>query len=194
MEVLIASGTRWTQRFLKGFSRILPIVASLLFLCGQDLPGETAVSKEYQVKAAFLYNFSQFVAWQPEAFPEAQTPLVIGVIGDDPFDGYLDGIVHGEKVNNHPLVVRRYSQADEIKACHVLFISQSEGGRLKDILASLKGRAILTVSDLDSFAKEGGIIRFVTENNKIRFKINTDAARAARLTISSKLLQAAERN
>ena len=193
MAVLIST-FRGTGRVLRPVSCIRFIIAALLLLGGYNLPADTAVSKEYQVKAAFLYNFFQFVEWPAEAFPESQTPLVIGVIGDDPFDGYLEQIVHGEKVNNRPLVVRRYHQPDEIKVCHVLFISQSEGGRVKDLLAGLKGRNILTVSDLDGFARDGGIIRFVTENNKIRFKINTEAAKVARLTISSKLLRAAEKD
>ena len=173
------------------------ICIAILFLCfpgRRDLPAQTPAMKDYQVKAAFLYNFSQFVDWPREAFPEPQAPLVIGVIGDDPFGGYLDEIVRGEKVSNHPLVVRHYHDPAEIKGCQMLFICQSEGNRLKEILADLKGRNILTVSDLEEFSRDGGIIRFVTENNKIRFKINADAARTARLTISSKLLQAATRN
>jgi len=104
----------------------------------------------------------------------------------------LEEIVRGEQVNNHPLVVQRYHQTDEIKVCHILFISQSEASHLEQILESLKGRSILTVGDIDGFARRNGMIRFVTEKNKIRFRINVEAAKAANLTISSKLLRAAE--
>ena len=168
------------------------VMSALFFWGGSDLPAQKETTKEYQVKAAFLFNFCQFVEWPAEAFPEAQTPLVIGVLGEDPFGGYLDEIAHGEKVNNHPLVVQRYHRTDEIKVCHILFISQSEAKHLEQILESLKGRNILTVSDIDGFAQRNGMIRFVTEKNKIRFRINLEAARAANLTISSKLLRAAE--
>jgi hypothetical protein len=140
----------------------------------------------------FLFNFAQFVEWPTNAFPEAQGPLVIGVLGDNPFGTYLDETIRGEEVNKHPLAVQHYRQADEIKKCHILFISQSEMGRLDQILPSLKGRNILTVGDAESFVRQGGMIRFVTEKNKIRLRINLEAAKAANLTISSKVLRAAE--
>ena len=151
-----------------------------------------AQSTEYQVKAVFLFNFAQFVDWPNSAFPEAQAPLVIGVLGDDPFGAYLDETVRGEKVNNRPVIVQRYRSIGEIKSCHVLFISRSEMDRLEQILASLKGQSILTVGDFDGFARRGGMIRFVMEKNKIRLRIGLEAAKAANMTISSKLLRPAE--
>ena len=92
------------------------LAVSLLFLLltgGPGLQAQTASSKEYQVKAAFLYNFSQFVEWPPEAFPQSQTPLVIGIIGDDPFGSSLDEIIRGEKVNGRPLIIQHYHHARE---------------------------------------------------------------------------------
>lgn len=151
-----------------------------------------AQSKEYQIKAVFLFNFAQFVDWPTNAFPEAQTPLVIGVLGEDPFGSYLDETVRGEKVNNRPLIVQRYRRADEIKSCHILFISRSETDRLEAIFNGLKGRNILTVGDYEGFAQRGGMIRFFTEKNKVRLRIGLEAAKAANLTISSKLLRPAE--
>lgn len=180
------------NRGLKYSSAVCLAVCSLLFIGGLDLPAQTAISKEYKVKAAFLYNFSQFVEWPGEAFPEAQTPLVIGVIGEDPFGAYLDEIVRGEKVNNHPVAVQRYHSVEEIKTCHILFVSQSETKHLEQIFTSLKGRKILTVGEVEGFTQRGGMIRFVTEKNKIRFRVNLEAAKAAHLTISSKLLRPAE--
>ena len=164
----------------------------LLSLGAMNLPAQAAASKEYQVKAVFLFNFSQFVEWPTNAFPEAQTPLVIGVLGEDPFGTYLEETVRGETVNNHPLVIQHYRRAEDIKACHILFISRSEADRLGRILESLKGRNILTVGDIEGFARQGGMIRFVTEKNKIHLRINLEAAKAASLTISSKLLRPAE--
>ena len=170
-------------------------VAFALLLCaGQSASAQTNTSKEYKVKAAFLYNFAQFVEWSPAAFSDAQSPMVIGVFGDDPFDGYLDELVRGEKVNGRVLRVHRCHSVEEIKTntCHVLFISKSEMGQLDGILASVKGRNILTVGEAEGFTRRGGMIRFATEQGKIRLRINMEAAKAANLTISSKLLRLAE--
>ena len=147
-----------------------------------------AATNEYQIKAAFLFNFAKFVVWPANAFPDANTPLVIGVLGQDPFGSYLDDIVRGERVDNRQLVVQRYHSLGEIKNCHVLFISRSESGRLNQIVSSLKYRNVLIVTDADG-GDGGVIIRFVNEGNRIRFKIDAQAAKAANLTISSKLMR-----
>lgn len=177
---------------MKRLLRMRSGLYALLFFVGLGAAAQTPISNEYKIKAAFLYNFSQFVVWPTEAFPEAQTPMVIGIIGEDPFGAYLDELVHGEQVNNRPLIVQRYQQVEEIRICHILFVCQSETKRLEEILARLKDRTILTVGDMDAFAKQGGMIRFVTDKNKIRFRINVEAAKASKLTISSKLLKPAE--
>lgn len=165
------------------------LVCALMFSGGLVLPVQSAPASEYQVKAAFLFNFAQFVEWPASAFPQSQTPLVIGVLGQDPFGSFLDETVRGERVNNRALTIRRYRRVEEIQTCHVLFISRSETDRLDQILGSLKYRKILTVADIDSAAGSGVMIRFVTQQNKIRLRINSEAARAASLTISSKLLR-----
>ncbi len=151
-----------------------------------------AQSPEYQLKAVFLFNFAQFVEWPASAFPEPDTPLGICILGVDPFGGYLDETVRGETVASHPLAVRRYRTVDEIKGCHILFVSRQEQGQFGQILDSLKGRSVLTVSDAEGFARRGGMIRFVTDHNRIRLRINLEAARAANLTLSSKLLRPAQ--
>ena len=167
----------------------------LVFLLGASLFAaqlRAQAFKEYDVKAAFLYHLAQFVDWPPEAFPAPENPLVVGVLGADPFGKALDEIVQDEVVKNRKLKVQRYHSMEEIEVCHILFISQSEGGRLDQIFSSLKGRKILTVGDTDGFAQRGGMVRFLTEKNKVRLRINIDAAKAAGLTISSKLLRAAD--
>jgi hypothetical protein len=152
-----------------------------------------AAPSEYQVKAVFLFNFTQFVEWPPEAFPGPDTPFVIGVLGNDPFGPQLDEVVRGETVNKRPLVVERYRSVTEIHHCNILFIGSTEIGRLEQILPALKGRSILTVSDADAAAGERGVmIRLVTESNRIRLRIDVGAAKAGNLTISSKLLRPAE--
>ncbi len=178
--------------------RFRPWCAAWVALCALLLPAgagfavESAPSKDYQLKAVFLFNFAQFVEWPSNAFPEAGGPLVIGVLGADPFGAGLDDTVRGEKVNNRPLAVQRYRRVEEIGTCHVLFIGASEANRLEQILTSLKGRNILTVGDFEGFARRGVMIGFATEKNKTRLKINLEAAKAANLTISSKLLKPAE--
>jgi hypothetical protein len=178
---------------LKAATRALWLIISILLLSNRaQLSAQTSISPEYQVKAVFLFNFAQFVDWPAKAFPEPQAPMIIGVLGNDPFGAYLDETVRGEKVNGRQLVVQRYRRVGEIKNCHVLFISQSETDRLEQILTSLKGRNILTVGDTDDFTAHGGMIRLFNEKNKIRMGINLEAVRAANLTISAKLLRVAE--
>jgi hypothetical protein len=159
---------------------------------GTAAPAPAQASPEYQLKAVFLFNFAQFVEWPASAFPGPDAPLVICILGDDPFGPYLDETIRGESVNNRPLSIRRYRTVQEIESCHILFVSRREQGHLQEILDSLKGRSILTVSDFEGFASRGGMIRFVTDRNRIRLRINLEAARAANLTLSSKLLRPAQ--
>lgn len=152
----------------------------------------SAPSKEYQVKAAFLFNFAQFVDWPTSAFAEGDTPLAICVLGDDPFGAYLDDLVRGEQVNNRRLTVQRFHAAEDVKGCQVLYVSRSESKNLGKALASGKEMGALTVSDVDDFAERGGIIQLATtESGRIRLRINVLAAKASNLVISSKLLRSA---
>jgi YfiR/HmsC-like len=169
------------------------IVAVLLaFAAAPARPQAPAVPTEYEVKAVFLFNFSQFVDWPAASFADGGAPLVIGVLGSDPFGATLDEIARGETVNGRPLAVRRYDSVEQIDdACHILFIERSQEERLDAVLAALKGRNVLTVGDFEGFARRGGIIRFVTVGNKIRLRVNLAAAQDAKLTISSKLLRPA---
>jgi hypothetical protein len=146
-------------------------------------------SREYEIKAAFLFNFGQFVRWPEEAFSDPLAPFVIGVLGDDPFGETLDRMVAGEQVSNHPMVVERYQDPDEVGHCHVLFVSGSETPRLDFIFETLAGRHILTVGEAPGFTEQSGVIRFVIVDNKLRLEINVAAAERAGLRISSQLLR-----
>jgi hypothetical protein len=150
------------------------------------------VSREYELKAAFLFNFAQFTQWPTNAFAGPDKPLVIGILGLDPFGSALEDIVRGETIQGRRLVVERYRRVEEIQTCHILFISQSESSRLESHLKALQNRPILTVSDIEDSAFRGVMIRFVTQSNKIRLRINLDALEAAHITVSSKLLRAAD--
>lgn len=169
----------------------LSLLGVMLLAGGPGLASQTAEAPEYQLKAVFLFNFAQFVEWPRPATPDS-APLVIGILGDDPFGRVLDATVRGEHLGTRPFAVRRFARVEDIGACDILFISQSEGNRVENILTGLGNRPILTVSDISGFANRGGMINFVTDKHRIRLKINVEAARAARLTISSKLLRLAE--
>jgi len=183
------------SRFIRSGPGRMPLFRGLLSVaalcCASTLRAAASdfVAHEYQIKAVFLFNFAQFVEWPPEAFSGPSEPFVIGVLGDDPFGPYLDETVRGEKVNNRPISVVRFARVEDMKTCHILYISHSEAGRLPDILSAIKGRSILTVSDVEASGRLGGMIRFVTENNKVRLRIDNEAAKSAGLKISSKLLR-----
>ncbi|HEX2896960.1 MAG TPA: YfiR family protein [candidate division Zixibacteria bacterium] len=181
-----------TSRLLL-FQIRISLAACLVFsgLTEKALP-QTHPPAEYALKAVFLYNFTNFVAWPDSAFADSQSAIVIGVLGDDPYGIYLDETVRNELVNNRPLKVERFSRAEEVKECHVLYISHSEESHAREIVDSLKQRSILTVADADGFGNAGVMIRFATEKKKIKLKIDVEAAKKAELTISSKLLRLAD--
>ena len=165
---------------------VLILVAAPTLLCAQR------TFDEREIKATFLFNFAQFVEWPAASFADPRAPLVVGVLGDDPFDTVLDAVIRGEVIKNRPLVVTRFRRVEDIVVCHILFISSSEASRYSRILEVLQGRPILTVGDADGFATSGGMIRFITEKSHIRLRINLGVARDAGLTISSQLLRVAE--
>ncbi len=146
---------------------------------------------EYEVKAAMLYNFARFVDWPQQALGQPSEPLVLGVLGPDPFGGILDDTLRGVTVNGRPIVVRRFAGVADLKVCHILFISSSEVKSLPLVAQVFEKSAVLTVSDIDRFATRGGMIGFTLDGNKVRFEINLDAAEKAGLKISSKLLKLA---
>jgi hypothetical protein len=174
-------------------NRLLQTFLAVAFLLAiQPQARAQDVSTEYKFKAVFLFHFTQFVDWPANTFSDPQAPLVIGILGDNPFGNFLEATVQGENVNGHRLVVQHYSSPADIKDCQVLFISNSEKPLLGRTLAGVKGKTVLTVSDIDNFAEEGGIIGFVNVQDKIHFQINTDAAHDANLALSSKLLRLAD--
>jgi hypothetical protein len=163
-----------------------------LLLTASGLLGAAAPVSEYQLKAVFLFNFAQFVEWPPAALPRENAPFVIGVLGKDPFGADLDDVVRGETVNRHPLAVARYHNVAEVRDCQILFIAASERAQLEDILAALRGRSILTVTDAEGPMVRGVMIGLLRQDNRIRLRIDLQAAKASNLTISSKLLRPAE--
>lgn len=149
-------------------------------------------AREFQVKAAFLFHFAQFVEWPADAFPRGDSPLVIGVVGrGDPFNGALERAVRDKKVADHPIVIAHYDSAAAMGPCHILFVCDDQADSLDAILQKAGG-GTLTVGDLDAFTERGGLVRFFTEDNKIRFEVNLEVLRRSRLRISAKLLKLAK--
>jgi hypothetical protein len=153
---------------------------------------EVPSARVSQLKAVFLFNFAQFTEWPPEAFVEKEEPMVIGILGSDPFGDALDATVHNEVVRGRHLVVRRYKSVADTRGAHILYIGQSEASRLGQALNALKGKPILTVSDIEGAARRGIMIGFINDHSRIRFQINPNAAKTANLTLSSKLLRVAD--
>lgn len=143
---------------------------------------------EYQVKAAYLFNFLKFVEWPEEAFADSLAPIVIGIVGDDPFGSALPQVIIGKTVQGRDLVIRKYHVGEDLRGAHILFISVSERKRIPLILSSLRGSSVLTVADTEGFLDAGGMIQFLSESDHVRFAINGGAATQAKLKLSSKLL------
>jgi hypothetical protein len=166
----------------------LTILAALAVVLLMPARAYAQELNEYEVKAAFLYNFAKFVEWPSNAGADPNSPMIIGILGRDPFGGEIDRAIEGKSVNGHRLTIKRFSTIDSYQYCHILFVSSSEKSNLARILAAVASNSVLTVSETDRFAYIGGIINFITIENRIRFEINQAAAARAGLKISSKLL------
>lgn len=173
--------------------RIITILFLSFALLLAVAPGraQTPQPSEYQLKAAFLFNFAKYIDWPAASFADEKAPFLIGILGDNPFGTALEQTVAGKKINEHPITIQPLRATTEGTNCHIVFISSSEKKRMPEIIQGLRGNAVLTVSETEKFIEAGGIINFVQEANKIRFQINDEAAKAARLKISSKLLNLA---
>ena len=176
-------------------SRVLSILSLGLvwLLAGAGGYAQQSQPTEYQIKAAFLFNFARFVEWPKEALNGATSPMIIGILGENPFREDLARTIGNKTVDNHPVMIKEFRSAAEATNCHVLFVSTSEKKKLPEIFQSLKGTSVLTVGETDRFTESGGIINFVMEGTKIRFQINKGAAEGAGLKISSKLMTLASR-
>ena len=130
--------------------------------------------------------------WPPQSFARENAPLIIGIFGEDPFGSYIDELIEGEVINNHPLIVQRYATVKDMGDCHLLYINLKEKDQIRRTLDSLQTKPVLTISDADNFARIGGMIRFIREDERIRVRINTTAVTEAQLVISSKLLRLSE--
>lgn len=202
-------------------TKIITVLILVLALCAfaYAAGADSAPSKEYQVKAAFIYNFIKFVDWPEPAAAEADQqaddstePITIGIIGENPFGKAFEAIKK-KKIQDREVVIKhfggfaknstkykekgetrfRYKDADALRACQVLFISPSETKYYKEIIDTVKESCVLTISETKDFLESGGIIEFTTEQKKVKFGINLIGAERAKLKIRSKLLRLAKK-
>ncbi len=161
-------------------------------LAGQALAVESAyaASVEYEVKAAFIHNFTKFIDWPSEAFEGNHSPFRIGILGTGPIDKPLLNL-NGKKAQKRSLEVSRVPNLYNMSQYHIIFVNPSENGRMRSILSALRGTGILTIGDAPGFAEQCGIINFYLSGGKVRFEININASRREKLLISSKLLRLA---
>jgi hypothetical protein len=162
----------------------------LLLLLSQCVPARAQESRsvEYQVKAAFLLNFAKFVDWPADAFENETAPINFCVFRQDPFGRALADITQGKSINNRGLQIRHIQDVANLKSCQIVFLSDAAYKQLPEVLDSLKGSSALVVGESEGFAERGGGIQFYLEDGKVRFSVNVDATKRARLTVSSKLL------
>ena len=147
---------------------------------------------EYQVKAAFLFNFAKFTEWPADSFANSESPFLVCVLGKDPFGRMLDDTLQGKTILEHPIVVDRLRDAAGARNCQLVFVGRSEAVRLTAVLEALRGSSALVVGETDGFARFGGAIELILEEDRVGFIINPDAAGRAGLRLSSKLLALAK--
>lgn len=187
-EQIGGAADRSTRRLV---SRRAALVAVFAMMFGAiHSIGQQGKPGEYQVKAAYLYNFGRFVEW-PARMAEGNGTFSICVLGQDPFGLALNSTLADETIHGKSVVAKRIPDLADAVNCRILFISASEADRLKQILTTLKDASVLTVSDLPQFSQSGGMVQFTTEGSRVRFEVNLDPAQRAGLVLSSELLKVA---
>lgn len=161
------------------------LLAGLVWLAGPAAAAERVVGHEYQIKAAFLYNFTKFVEWPAACFADPSSPIIIGVVGQDPFGGELEKIVNSRTVNGRALRVKPIRTAEDVSAVHLLFVPAGEETRLRP--AVWQKAAILAVGESPGFTALGGTITFTQARDRLRFEINITTAERSGLKVSAQL-------
>ena len=170
--------------------RWMRILAAGLLLCAL-VKAQAPPPTEYEVQAAYLSNFGRFVEWPARAAANERDPFYVCVLGQDPFGPLLDAALKGENIGGAPMAARRVTSAVDAANCRIVFVNSTKDSELKGILATLRNSNALTVSDTFDFTRQGGMIQFVLDGNRVRFEINLAAAQRAGLVLSSQLLKVA---
>ena len=175
------------QKTMKHIIAVI-LALSLGFSGVWNAAAESSSVREYQVKAAFLYNFAKFIEWPDSAFSNENSPIIICVLGYDPFGEALD-VMREKTIGRRNILIKRVMDIEDLEECHILFISSSERRNLSQILRIVRNKSVLTVGDTKGFAYSGVIINIASEENRLGFEINVDAAQRAHLKLSSKILK-----
>lgn len=175
--------------------KLKPLVTATALLALAATPLRIASAgppDEYALKSVFLYNFCHFIEWPESAFSSPNDPLVIGIVGEDPFGAFLKEAVEGETYHGRPIQIDHYRSPREIRRCHILFVGRSETGRVGAILGAVAGKSVVTVGETEDFLERGGMIALPADRNRVRLRVNPTALREASLEVSSKLLRLAD--
>jgi hypothetical protein len=171
------------------------VAASLAVASRLDAQGDEPpeINREYAIKAAYLYQFGRYVQWPDQTFADKDSPLVIGVLGTDPFGGVLEEIAHTKRIEGRPILVKHFNSMSEYTPCHILFVTASAGQeQAAAAIQKAQKTHLLLVGEEPEFARNGGTMNFFLDENKVRFEVNTDVAKQEQLRISSKLLSLAK--
>jgi len=175
-------------RLFPGVARALHLaLIGLLIMVGRVACNAGPVSRECQVKAAFLYNFAKFIQWPAQTFASADSPIVIGVLGQNPISGELEKAVQGRKINGRGIIVRQVESVAAARQTQILFVDSTQENSLDEFMGALKGAPVVTVGESDSFARHGGMITFIPQGDKLRFAINVAPAENSGVKISAQL-------
>ena len=185
------SETTTLAAFRRNIRRGVAVAALAIIFCSGRVKAQDSGPTEYQLKAAFLFNFAKFIEWPASTFSTPQAPFSICIFGDDPFGPVIDATLRGQNVEGHPVMIQRTRDASRLRHCQVAFISASEKDHLRDIFQSVHGANVLLVGETAGFASAGGAIQFQMQDGHVRFSINPGAAERAGLRVSSRLLSLA---
>lgn len=173
--------------------QLLPCVVWIMASSSAGLTAQRSAvpASEYDIKAAYLYNFVTYTEWPANAFISADAPLRVCIVGQDPFGSVLERTIHGEVIAGRRLVVERFPRPERLPQCHLVFVS---GGTVPvPILDAVATAPVLTIGESEAFADAGGIIVFVPESGRVRFEVNRTQAGRRGLRLNARLLQVAMR-
>lgn len=166
----------------------LTSIATCLGICLGIAAMHAESASDAAVKAGFIYNFTKFTEWPAESFASNSSPLNLCIFGNQPLDGNL-ALLHGRMAQGHPINVRGNPRAEELRLCHILFIGEAEERRGNAALAQIAGAPVLTVSDMEGFPEQGGVIGLAINGERVQFTVNLRAARQAGLKLNAQLLR-----
>jgi YfiR/HmsC-like len=191
-EISISSVVRSDALSWHGKRFLVTVLALCLLPCaGTPAEAQSERLSENQIKAGFLFNFTKFVDWPPDAFHDPSVPIELGVVGDTPITDLVLEAAASKIVNGRAVTVKKVKEGQDLRGLHILFVSSAEEKHVTQILERIKGSSVLTVGEADGFAQSGGVINFFVEGNKVRLEINLEAAARSRLKISAKVIAVA---